>query len=76
MGEHDMSILTKLAQNREIYRQRPALEAENALIAEYDALRRAYRAALASHNVESALLWARRATDVAQGMVQMQGLVK
>jgi hypothetical protein len=67
-----MSVLANLARDREAYRQQSALESETELIAEYDALRRAYMAALASNNVEGALLWARRANNIVREMVKMQ----
>lgn len=66
-----MSILANLDRDRGVDRQRSTQRVEAELIAEYDALRRAYIAALAGNNVEGALLWSRRANIVVQEMIRL-----
>jgi hypothetical protein len=67
-----MSILKNLTRYQQAYQQRPSLTSEADLVAEYDASRRAYNAALACNNVESALLWSDRANNIAREMARMQ----
>ncbi len=66
-----MSILANLNRDRQTDGQRSMLRAEAELIAEYDAMRRAYVAALAGNNVEGALLWSRRANSIVREMACM-----
>ena len=67
-----MSILTNLNRYQKAHRQQPSLTAEADLIAEYDAIRRAYNAAIACNNIESALVWSERANNIAREMARMQ----
>ncbi len=67
-----MSILTNLTQYQKAHRRQPLLTSETDLVAEYDAIRRAYYAALACNNMESALLWSDRANSIAREMARMQ----
>ncbi len=66
------SILDNLTRYQKAHQRQPSLTAEADLVAEYDAIRRAYAAALACNNVESALLWSDRANDIAREMARMQ----
>lgn len=66
-----MSILNNLNRGQQAHRRQPQLTSEAGLIAEYDAVRRAYASALACNNMESALLWSERANRIAQQMAQM-----
>jgi hypothetical protein len=70
--EKIMSILANLAQAQKAHQQQPLLTSVADLVAEYDAVRRAYAAAMARNNVESALLWSRRANSIAREMAFMQ----
>lgn len=67
-----MSILANLTRAQKAHRQQPQLMSEAELIAEYNAARRAYAAALASNDVAAALLWSERAVSLARQMAQMQ----
>ena len=67
-----MSVLTKLNQAQDAHHQQPLVVSEAELIAEYDAMRRAYAAAVADRNIESALLWSKRANDIARQMARIQ----
>lgn len=67
-----MSILKNLSRYQRAYQQQRSLISETDLVAEYDAIRRAYNAALACNNIESALLWSERANDIAREMARMQ----
>ena len=67
-----MSILANLIRAQKAYQQKPLRSSAANLVAEYDAIRRAYTAAMASHNVESALLWSDRANSIAHEMARMQ----
>lgn len=66
------SILDNLTRHQKAYQRRPSLATEADLVAEYDAIRRAYVAAMACNNIESALLWSDRANDIAREMARMQ----
>lgn len=67
-----MSILANLARARETYQKQPLLISEAALIAEYDAAKRAYASALAHNNLEGALLWSARANDIAREIAELR----
>lgn len=67
-----MSILANLARAQKAYRQKPLCTSTADLVAEYDAVRRAYAAAMAGNNVEGALLWSDRANNIAREMARMQ----
>ncbi|MBN1431042.1 MAG: hypothetical protein JXB07_21920 [Anaerolineae bacterium] len=67
-----MSILDNLARAQKAHRQQPLLASEAELVAEYDAARRAYKAALACNDVDSALLWSDRANNLARQMAWLQ----
>ena len=70
-----MSILTNLNRYQKAHRRQPSLTAEADLVAEYDAIRRAYAAAMACNNTESALLWSDRANNIAREMARMQDYI-
>jgi hypothetical protein len=70
-----MSILKNLTRYQQAYQQQPSLTSETDLVAEYDAVRRAYYAALACNNIESALSWSGRANDIAREMARMQDYI-
>jgi hypothetical protein len=67
-----MSILKNLTRYQQAHQRQPSLTSEADLVAEYDAIRRAYYAALACNNVDSALFWSERANNIARQMARMQ----
>ena len=67
-----MSILANLTRAQKAYQQKPMRMSAANLVAEYDAIRRAYLAAMACNNVEGALLWSDRANSIAREMARMQ----
>jgi hypothetical protein len=70
-----MSILKSLTRYQKAHQQSPFLTSEADLVTEYDAIRRAYAAALACNNIESALLWSGRANGIAREMARMQDYI-
>lgn len=67
-----MSILKNLSRYQKAYQQQRGMASEDDLVSEYNALRRAYLAALASNNIESSLMWSDRAKEIAREMARMQ----
>lgn len=72
----NMSILKNLNRYQKAHQKQPFMTEEANLVAEYDAIRRAYAAALAGNNVESALFWSERANNIAREMARMQDYIK